>query len=334
MDQKILDVAVIGAGLSGLMAARRLTQEGLRVAIFERSLIVGGRLATHSVGAGQADSGAQFFTVRSPEFGRHVEQWLDKGLVFEWSQGWSDGSISDTISDGHPRYVAQGGFGRLAEYLARGLTIVPSFPVTALSAHHDGWEIGEAPSPAMNRARVALLCLPVPQALALLSQSGISLPEEDRHVLNSIRYGSCLCGLLAVSGEGDLPKPGAWQRPAAEISWVADNHRKGISPHSRILTVHAGPAASQAYWHMDDDQILAWMWEEVRHWFAADARVTETRLVRWTYAVPLNPYKERYLLSGTEPPLFFAGDAFAGPRVEGAALSGLAAAGAILASLT
>ena len=57
-------------------------------------------------------------------------------------------------------------------------------------------------------------------------------------------------------------------------------------------------------------------------------------IFRWPYAVPLSTYPERYLLSVLTPPLAFAGDAFDGPRVEGAVLSGLAAAGALFAGLS
>ena len=47
---------------------------------------------------------------------------------------------------------------------------------------------------------------------------------------------------------------------------------------------------------------------------------------------PVNPLAERCLMSSAGgAPVFFAGDAFGGPRVEGAILSGLEAAQQILA---
>mgnify|MGYP003681950771 CR=1 FL=1 len=42
LDSLDLDVAIAGAGPSGLIAARLLAREGLKVAIFERKLQVGG----------------------------------------------------------------------------------------------------------------------------------------------------------------------------------------------------------------------------------------------------------------------------------------------------
>ena len=48
----------------------------------------------------------------------------------------------------------------------------------------------------------------------------------------------------------------------------------------------------------------------------------------WRYSQPVDTYSEACLM--VEDSLVFAGDAFAGPRVEGAALSGLAAADALL----
>lgn len=42
LDSLDLDVAVVGAGPSGLTAARLLAQEGLKVAVFERNLHIGG----------------------------------------------------------------------------------------------------------------------------------------------------------------------------------------------------------------------------------------------------------------------------------------------------
>ena len=50
----------------------------------------------------------------------------------------------------------------------------------------------------------------------------------------------------------------------------------------------------------------------------------------WRYANPVRPHPEPFLALAGGTALL-AGDAFAGPRVEGAMLSGLAAAHAVLA---
>ena len=57
------------------------------------------------------------------------------------------------------------------------------------------------------------------------------------------------------------------------------------------------------------------------------------QLKRWRYAGPINPYPQHYLTTFTEPGLIvLAGDAFGGPKVEGAFNSGVAAAAAITSS--
>ncbi len=60
---------VIGAGLTGLTAARALQARGINAAVFDKGRGVGGRLATRWNDTPEGsrafyDHGAQFFTVR------------------------------------------------------------------------------------------------------------------------------------------------------------------------------------------------------------------------------------------------------------------------------
>ena len=90
------DVIVIGAGLSGLTAARDLRAAGADVVVLEKSRGVGGRAATRRWDGWPVDHGAQFFTARSEDFRAQVEAWLEQGTCFAWARGfhqWQDGQL-------------------------------------------------------------------------------------------------------------------------------------------------------------------------------------------------------------------------------------------------
>jgi len=318
------DVLIVGAGAAGLAAAAALRGAGRSVIVVDKGRVPGGRLATRSLDGGLADYGAQFFTVRTTEFACIVSHWLEAGLVFEWSRGWSIGSLLAAPPDGYPRYAARDGFGALAARLAEGLDVRAATRLLAIRPSQSGW-VGVDEAGVAYEGRAMILTPPVPQSLELLAAGGVSLPPGIRATLAAIAYAPCLCGLFAVDGETRLPEPGALQWPGHVVSWIADNHRKGISPERRVITVHAGPEASVARWSDDDRRVLDWLTEELTPFLAPAAKVTESRLKRWRYAVPTHLHPEPYLFTGLNPPLIFAGDAFDGPRVEGAFLSGWAA---------
>ncbi len=319
------DVLIVGAGLSGLMAANGLHHNGYHVKVVDKGRGVGGRMATRRIGPGRADHGAQFFTVRNPWFQEYVEEWEELGLVFEWSRGWSDGSVSRARrGDGHPRYAVFDGFTAVAKALAEGLDVETGVQIVSVSAEGDGWLATDA-NGNTYQSRGLVLTPPVPQSLALLEAGDVTLHDDDRAVLEAIQYDPCVCGLFWVEGDVVLPEPGALQRPNHPIAWIADNQRKGISPEARIVTVHANPELSQALWEEDEDVALSAIGEGLAPFLSAEATIREGQLKRWRYAAPAEVYPDRTLQATGMPMLFFAGDAFGGPRIEGAALSGLSA---------
>ncbi len=164
----------------------------------------------------------------------------------------------------------------------------------------------------------------MPLSLALLDASGVALPGEARSALERISYDPCIALLVRVSGAASVPEPGGMWPVGGPLSWIADNHMKGISPAQGTITIHAGPEFSQAYWEAPDETVARELLEAAGDWIGSEAQVVG--LYRWRHSKPLWIHPEPCLALTRPGPLLFAGDAFAGPRVEGAALSGLAAA--------
>jgi renalase len=317
-NQQHTDVLIVGAGIAGLMAAHALQERGLGVMLLDKGRRVGGRLATRPIGLGLADHGAQFFTVRTPEFQRWVSRWLGAGRIYQWANGWSTGSFLPTPVDGYPRYAVYGGMNALAKHLAEGLDARVNTLVARVSPADDGWRV-EDENGSVYTSRGLVMTPPVPQSLALV---GEVLTDDDRAALERLDYAPCLSGMFVVHGPVYLPDPGAIQRLDEPIPWMADNQRKGISSDETVVTVHAGPDYSRQLWDVPELDVIKMLQAALLPFLRSVADIGEVQLKRWRYALPTEFYPRRTMIAEGLPPIAFAGDAFGEPRVEGAAMSG------------
>lgn len=326
-------VLVVGAGMSGLMAARTLKARGVATQLIESGRSVGGRMATRRVGeGGVADHGAQFFTVRGADLQAHVEEWLAQERIYVWGMGWSDGSTKRTAGDGHPRYAARGGMNRLAKHLADGLDVTRNRRILAVRIAAEGWILEDSESQHYAGAGL-IMTPPMPETLALLSRSALHLHDDDLAELRRIRFGPCLCGIHEIQGGVDLPLPGAVQDFQSEIYWVADNQAKGISSRA-IVTSHANAKFSRQNWDASEADIVRELESAVTPYLRSEARIVHTQLKKWRYSVPLTTHPQPCMVARDLPPLVFAGDAFGGRgRIEGAFMSGIAAGEAMASAL-
>ncbi|NNE74117.1 MAG: NAD(P)-binding protein [Acidimicrobiales bacterium] len=304
------DVVIVGAGIAGLSAARRLHRAGRSVRVFDKGRGVGGRMATRRIGGARFDHGAQFFTVRSDAFRSVVDQAIADGVVLEWCRGFSDDG------DGYPRFRGANGMTDLAKWLGTGLDVVTAEKVTDLHDHP---------------ATAYVVTSPVPQTIELLAASRIRLDPDSASVLHALTYDPTMAVLVHLDGPSQIPTPGGRHDPDATFSFVADNHAKGISREPAV-TLHINPELSRLRWDDADEQVIADMLEAARP-HIGPARVLAAQLMRWRYATPLNPHPQPSLLVATDPVVVLGGDAFGGPKVEGAFRSGQAAADAVLERL-
>jgi renalase len=308
-------VVIVGAGLSGLVAARRLQSAGVEVAVVDKGVSPGGRLATRRIGTATLDHGAQFFTVRTPAFQHRVDDWTERGLVTVWSHGFGS-------ADAHPRLVAPMGMNSLATDLAVGLDVSCSTRAVAVRRAGSHWEV-PTDDGAVRVADRVIVATPLPQASALLADAAIDL--DDR--LMRTDYDRTIALLATLDRRPRIDAPGGVQRPNEDVGFVADNVAKGVSA-TPALTLHASAPWSQRHWERDTADVVALLVELAGPWLG-DAAIGEAQVKKWRFATPRTSWPEECWVSA-DGGIVLAGDAFDGPRIEAAHNSGLAAAHALL----
>ena len=311
--------AIIGAGISGLAAGQRLRRAGIEVRVFDKSRGVGGRMATRRFAGGRFDHGAQFFTVRHSRFQSAVEKWLEAGTASFWADGFADTRGAHSGA-GHPRYRGANGMTAVPKAMAAGLNIELNSRVTSVRYAPEGWLL-EFEAGRLFAAESLVLTAPVPQSLAFLSEGGVLLPDHQAR-LEQIEYAPCIAVMALLDRPSLIPAPGGLQVQHGPLRWIGDNSQKGISPDKFAVTLHASAAFSRQHYDTPADAVAELLLEAARIWLGA--AVVDYQVHRWRYSQVLRGYSgpEPFLDAGMEVPLVFAGDAFGGPNVEGAWLSG------------
>jgi renalase len=320
-NQKNTDVLIVGAGMAGLTAAAELQLAGRSVLVLDKGRSVGGRLASRRIDGATFDHGAQFMTTRSQRFADVLEQGRLDGAMEEWCRGFAGGS------DGHARWRGKPSMSAVAKHLGLGLDLVLETAVVALRRAGERW-LAETTTGHTFNAEAVVLTPPVPQSLAMLDAGGNVLAPELRARLAAIEYERCLAVMAVLDGPSRIPQPGAVTLSGGPISWIADNQLKGISAEPAV-TIHATHAFSLEHWERERTESGSALLEAAAMWLGAGVKTFQVH--GWRYSKPMRVDEEPCVLVEKSPPLVLAGDAFAGPRVEGAALSGWAAAAAILA---
>ena len=307
-------VVVVGAGIAGLMAAQSLVKHGHDVVVVDKGRSPGGRLATRRIDDATLDHGAQFFTVRDPLFKSHVEKWIASGVVTEWCRGFDSATQNN---DGFPRYRGVRGMTDIAKHLANGLDVrCNTLAFSIAPGTTSKWQLNIDDGSALNADALIVTC-PLPQTYALLVTADIELPDS----MMRTEYDRTICLLAVLNQSSAVVSPGGLQNPDETFSFVADNAIKGISS-AVALTLHANPQFSLEHWDAPPQDVHDLLLKQAKPWIG-DATVVTSQVKKWRLATPLTIWPDRYWANEM---IVLAGDAFGGPKIEGAALSGLSAA--------
>jgi predicted NAD/FAD-dependent oxidoreductase len=267
------------------------------------------------------DHGAQFVIARQPRFAQMLANAHIDGVATEWFREGS-GDANRAV-----RWCGSQGMSSLAKWFSRNLNLHLERQAVAVRPVQCHWCV-EMEDGSRESARRLVLTAPVPQSLALLERGGFPMAAGVKELLLGIRYDRCLAVLALLDHSSKIPHPGVLVPEDPRIEWIADNQQKGIS-RAPAVTIHASNSFSQLHWEQDRETAAQEILTAAKPWLGA--RVKSFSVHGWRYGRPIAVGLPPSLLVEGGPPLVMAGDAFGGSSVEGAALSGWAAADALSA---
>jgi len=340
-------VAVIGAGMAGISCARRLTDAGCQVHLFDKSRGVGGRMATrrlqwtdrdHQPQQASFDHGTPGFSARSPAFAQFVEQ---PGLgLMRWQPTLAPGSFQ--ALGGLDLWVATPDMPALCRQLLGEIPITLSCAVDALVQ-----EVAAAPAGTTWRLQRqgqcvgegftrVVLALPPAQAAVLLQ------PHRPDWAVQARRVPMLPCWTLM--GVAELqPEAPSWQIAWPQRGPLASIIRNESKPGRQFMpgfvhwVLHATAAWSQTHLEDASEQVLPQLQAALVDWLGHPVSWRQTQVQRWRYAsAPREPASSAERCwwdagAGSSSGLGVCGDWLGGAGVEGAWTSGQALAAAVLA---
>lgn len=275
-------IAVVGAGLSGLVAARGLTRDH-DVTVFEKSRSVGGRIATRYAAGCEFDHGAQFFTAQSAAFQTFLQPLIEQGVVAAWPARIAELERSKVIAtrqwnDENPHYVGVPRMNAIGKWLATELDVRLLTTVARLEQRNDRWLLVDPEGSTLGQFDWVVVTAPAPQTAALLPAS----VHMRRHI-EAVHMDGCFSLMMAFEQPLEL----SWQAARvheADISWLSVNSSKPGRAGEFCLVVHSTNAWADA--HIDDDEsVITHLLAECSDVMGVDVdKAVFCSMHRWRYA--------------------------------------------------
>jgi renalase len=344
-----MQVAIVGAGASGLAAGRRLAGRGHEVVVYEQSRALGGRAATRRTHGCVIDHGAQYVTTPDdvPQVRRLVLDDLPRvGLIDIGRPVWTfdrAGRVQqgDPRRNAEPKWTYAEGLDALGHHLAAGLDVRRAAGVARVQRRPGGYRLLDATGSTLGEAERVLVAIPAGQAVELVQAGDVDVGLRDAALaeLQKVRYRSLLSimlgylqpphGTVFAGGTPEDPRPYyalVNTDRGHDVSWLAVENDKGptrVPAETLALVVQMSGAFSAAHFDAAPEHLAARAAAAASSVLGLDCgRPLWYDVARWRYALP-DVTCDLAALNRDHDGLFFAGDYVAGGRVHLALQAGL-----------
>lgn len=348
MNPKSADVAIIGAGVSGLAAAWRLSQAGITSVIIEKSRGLSGRAATRGKFGHRYDHGANFFRLDDPQIARLLQRELSTDGLVEIPGDIHTFDATGKITPGDPdqnaiaKWTFRDGVSTLGKILLKAspLTeVIRETRITKIANPHGIWRAEDQNGKHHGPWKHLLITTPPPQAIELLGNSEVA--PDCMELLAKILYHPQFTFVLGYARpqlrdrgfHALVNSDGA--HPLAWISFEEDKPGH-ITDGSSVMIIQMSPTWTTRHYETPPEPLVPKVASIAANLLGKNLPQPDWwDSQRWRYALPARdtfPITDA-LYNPTTTGLHFAGDGLVGKgRITLAIKSGIEAANRIIGS--
>ena len=246
-------IAIIGAGIAGLTAANRL-KDFADITVFEKARGVSGRMSTRYADPYFFDHGAQYFTVKTPEFASFIEPMLSQDIIKRWNANFVEIKDRQIISrkkwdDDFSHYIGCPNMNAMPQFLAKGLDIRLNTRITLVTKVADKWQLFDSNDTLLGEYDWVIYTIPIDQLKELLPTT-----TDFYSKIKDPKMSACLSLMLGFEGSLNLDFDAALINDDT-ISWISVNSSKPNRNTSDCLVVHSSNEWADI--HIDNDRELS-----------------------------------------------------------------------------
>lgn len=276
-------IAIIGAGMAGLTLAHHL-KENAHIVVFEKARGTGGRLATRYAGQYEFDHGAQFLTLKDPDFISFMQALIDAQMLERWDARFVEfdgNTITRQRQWGaeYPHYVGAPRMNQIGKFLSQDVDVKLNTKITQLEKNHKKWVLTSESTEEFGPFDWVISTAPAPQTGALYPQE-----FKDFNLLKTINMLGCYALMLGFEEKMKLPFDAALVLNK-DISWISVNSSKPGRPPSSTLVIQATNKWADAHIEHELDFVNAHLLQEASDVVGKNlATADHIDLHKWRYA--------------------------------------------------
>jgi predicted NAD/FAD-dependent oxidoreductase len=267
-QEEWMEIAILGAGISGLVCARAISAKGHRVVVLEKSRSLGGRCSSRKFGEHVVDTGVQYFTLRDPGVREEVEKLAGEQLRKIEAPILLGGEI---YRKGEERFYLAKGNNRIGSLLADGVEVRKEVEVKEVLAVGKKWRVeGELYDGVVSSA-------PWPQSASLFGM-------RDSEVAFEPNLTACVEYLIPWDGLKYATLDSTGEEP---LAWVGcENAKEGrIQSGKSVYVIQASTTYSRENLEKEPESWVQDLCEKVEARWGFDPAQRGTTLGhRWRYA--------------------------------------------------